>query len=151
MTHATYVDLQGFKTISNEFIVKEAAILLNGNELLHWIFEPPFGLHRLTSSEKRQVQWLVKKHHGINWQDGYVPYGKARNCLTQALERSQTIIVKGSEKKEWLWKLTGIEALDVETDLEVDVPRLSRLQQGSHRCAFHDGVCILENVLKLCI
>lgn len=149
MARVTFVDLQGFKTESNNFIVKEAAILRDGNKLLHWIFEPPFGIHRLTAAEIRQVRWLTKKHHGIAWSDGYVSYNKAKSCLKLALENTQ-VIVKGLEKKTWLCKLTGIEALDADTDLEEDVPRLSMLQKGLHRCAFHTGVCAMENVIKLC-
>lgn len=147
MTQVTFIDLQGFKTESNDFIVKEAAILRDGNKLLHWIFEPPFEFRRLTATEARQVRWLTNKHHGIGWTDGYVPYKTVGSCLKLALENTQQIIVRGLEKKKWLWKLTGIEALDLDQE---DVPRLSLMPNGLHRCAFHTGVCAMENVFKLC-
>ncbi|KYN09585.1 hypothetical protein ALC57_18295 [Trachymyrmex cornetzi] len=58
-----FVDLQGF-IIEKRFIVKEVAILKNGNILTHYISTSPMPWRFLTKSDKRHATWLMRNHHG---------------------------------------------------------------------------------------
>lgn len=41
------IDLQGYKGVYNEFILKEIAALNNGNKLQHFIVKSPYEINKL--------------------------------------------------------------------------------------------------------
>ncbi|EFN63557.1 hypothetical protein EAG_04559 [Camponotus floridanus] len=77
MAAPTFVDLQGF-IVGKNFVVKEAAVLRNGSVLSHYIFTCPVPWYMLTKSERCQVLWLIKNHHGLSWNDGHVSYWNSK-------------------------------------------------------------------------
>jgi len=50
--------------------------------------------------------WLIENHHGIQWEDGMVPYWMAKSLITKAVmgttATNDDIIayIKGHEKRE---------------------------------------------------
>lgn len=156
----TFVDLQGF-TVEKQFIVKEVAVLKNGTVLSHYTFASPMSWHLLTRSDKSRATWLTTNHHEIQWNDGNVPYNKAKRLITAAVSSdmngdhvSRLIYVKGYEKREWLADLLDdakddvtIETLDVDYE---DIASLNKLDAVNIlRCNNHTRQCALQNVLKL--
>ncbi|KMQ83780.1 hypothetical protein RF55_19109, partial [Lasius niger] len=141
-----FVDLQGF-IIGRNFIVKEVAILRDGFVLSHYIFGSPVPWHVLTKSEKSQASWLIGHHHGLQWEDGNVPYSMATRLITKAVmgstEDEVFVYVKGREKQEWLTDTLGDDArnyINIET-LDVDYEDIASLNKlyvtNTMRCEKH--------------
>ncbi|KMQ88086.1 hypothetical protein RF55_12482 [Lasius niger] len=162
MSVPTFVDLQGF-IIGRNFIVKEAAILRNGSILSHYFFASPVPWRALTKSERCQASWLIRNHHGLQWEDGNVPYSFAQRLITSAVvgmmqeeeeEESSLVYVKGHEKREWLTDILDdmgngfiIETLDADYE---DIESLNNLDvTNSMRCGKHVKNCALQNVFKI--
>ncbi|KMQ90886.1 hypothetical protein RF55_9305 [Lasius niger] len=103
MVVPTFVDLQRF-IIGRNFIVKEVAILRDGFVFSHYIFGSPVPWYVLTKSEISQVSWLIGHHHGLQWEDGNVPYSMAKRLSTKAVmgstEDKVFVYVKGWKKRE---------------------------------------------------
>jgi len=64
----------------------------------------------LTKAESHQAMWLIENRHGIQWEDGMVPYCMARSLITKAVMGTTTtndddddivVYVKGHEKREF--------------------------------------------------
>ncbi|KAL6433616.1 hypothetical protein ACFW04_006599 [Cataglyphis niger] len=139
MVAPTFVHLQGF-IIGKNFIVKEVAVLRNGYILSHYIFASRVVWRMLKESERSQVSWLIKHHHG-----------KMETFHTVWLnkeEDSSIVYVKGREKREWVTDILGddakndviIETLD--TDYE-DITSLNKLDvTNTMRCEKHLKNCI---------
>lgn len=149
------VDVQGFM-IGSKFILKEAAVLIRGTrQMAHWVFTPPIPWVMLDNCSKRQCMWLTKHHHGLSWTDGYTKYAKAKPLLKSVLHDVMIVITKGSAKKKWLEKLLGSSTIvynieEMEDDNSTAMPAFSDMSNiGTFTCAFHDGTCALQNVLKL--
>lgn len=162
MVVPTFVDLQGF-TVGKIFFVKEVAILRNGTVLSHYIFNSPIPWHLLTRADKSKASWLMTNYHGLQWNDGYVEYDRAKNLITAAVvgdgkhkdDTSQLVYVKGLEKREWLTNLLDdnvrsnliIKTLDVDYK---NIPSLDKLDAVNVlQCNHHTKHCALQNVLKI--
>ena len=165
----TFVDLQGFpRERARDFVVKEFAALREGNVLSHYIFMNPEPWDLLLKSEKSCASWLTACHHGLRWENGIVPYRRARQLITTAVLGTENaanmdiVYVKGHEKREWLRNLilddrrdcAYIETLDADYE---DVDSLKNLSTtNTMRCGQHirlynqhDKICALQNVFKL--
>ena len=162
MVVPTFVDLQGF-IIGRNFIVKEVAILRDGSVLSHYFFGSPVPWHVLTKFEKSQASWLIGHHHGLQWEDGNVPYSFAQRLITKAVMGSTEdedgsfplVYVKGCEKREWLTDILGDDArnsVNIETldaDYE-DIASLNKLDvMNTIRCEKHLKNCALQDVFKI--
>lgn len=67
-----FVDIQGFKTDDNKFILKEMAILCNG-QMQVFLVKPPFKFYDLSKSERLQVCW-IERNRNILWNEGFIPF-----------------------------------------------------------------------------
>lgn len=111
------VDVQGFKTSWNEFIVKELAIVPLGEDVqpVVYLFKPPHDWNFLGARYKCENNWLYRNYHGLDWKDGEIPYDELNNVLKSAVRGAKKIYVKGLEKVRWLEniipKVCNIEAL----------------------------------------
>jgi hypothetical protein len=156
----TFVDLQGFPLAQADFVVKEFAALRKGSVLSHYIFESPKPWKFLMKFEMSCASWLTSYHHGLRWEDGIVPFCRAKQLITTAVLGTENgdediIYVKGHEKREWLRDMIQYDRRDrayietLDTDYE-DVDSLDNLdatlQCGKHRTDKH---CALQNVFKL--
>lgn len=144
------VDLQGFKTEYNEFILKEIAVL-TGTQLIHLLFEPPFSFHELTEKEKKQVCW-IQRNRKIFWKEGYVSYGDHKNIIRNIL-RNKNIYVKGLEKIQWLTNIMDDCNVGELCNLEdFGCPSLLSLYEkykdcvDVYQCIHHFNICALKNV-----
>ncbi|EGI58597.1 hypothetical protein G5I_13291 [Acromyrmex echinatior] len=68
----TFVDLQGF-IVNKKFIVKEVAVLKQGNVLTHYIFTSSVPWKFLIRSDRSCASRLTAYHHGLRWEDRMVP------------------------------------------------------------------------------
>ncbi|KYN22481.1 hypothetical protein ALC57_05117 [Trachymyrmex cornetzi] len=140
--------------IEKQFVVKEVAILKNGNILTHYIFKSPMPWRFLTTSDKRCATWLMINHHGLQWNDGMVPYCMARQLISEAVKgnSSAIVFVKGLEKRKWLNDIINNDYIvnkSIDTHHE-NIKSLENLDSNNtFRCGRHVKHCALQNVLKL--
>ncbi|EFN71321.1 hypothetical protein EAG_06549 [Camponotus floridanus] len=108
--------------------------------LSHYIFTCPVPWHTLTKSERCQVLWLIKKHHGLSWNDGHVSYWKSKRLIMKAVmdateedDAPPLVYIKGHEKRQWLADILDnnarndviIETLDADyedSQDEIEIP-----------------------------
>lgn len=144
------VDIQGFKTENNEFIVKEIAILYK-NKTQVFLIKPPFPFHELTKWEKKQVNW-IERNRNIYWSEGSVPYSKCKGLITNIL-KDKCLYAKGLEKVAWLkYILKNNNIVNLEDKGCPNLLSLYNLYKYSgdvYSCNYHDSVCALKNVLSL--
>lgn len=142
------VDLQGFKTDYNEFIVKELAILCE-NQTLVLLIKPPYPFYELSKTEKMQVQW-IERNRKIYWHEGFTPFLNFKQYVADYL-KDKIIYVKGFEKVVWLKNIVqdgNIINLD-------DSPSLRKLYENYSMskdifsCVYHTHICALKNVMCL--
>lgn len=147
MKSAAIVDVQGFKTDNNGFIVKEIAIFFN-DQMLHLLIQPPFPLHNLTISERKQV-WWIQKNRKIYWDQGFIPYKNYLTYIEDILD-DKTIYCKGVEKVTWIKKI--FDRNDVINLENMNCPKLLnlyedyRLSSDVFNCVYHPTICALKNV-----
>lgn len=142
------VDLQGFKLVEdNEFICKEIAVInIKTDECVSKIFKPPFLWSALSNKNKKNVQWLTKYVHGLEWCSGDVSYDNLMTTIQELLSISEInkIYVKGLEKLKWLERFVCKKIINLE---DFDCPKLSKLCEpvqadynNSLNFINHDGV-----------
>lgn len=145
------VDVQGFKDLYNNFIVKELA-LATCDSTQTFLIKPPYRFQYLTSDEKKQVKW-VERNRGIYWNEGYIDYREFRRIIVPYLE-SKKIVVKGLEKVKWINDLGMKNCNIIELD-ENQCPNLSVLHKkycngrSNLNCIMHSNQCALKNVICL--
>lgn len=150
MHNCIFVDLQGFKSDENEFIVKEFAYsMLEYTQV--FLIKPPFPFSKLSTSEKRQTRW-IQKHLGILWHEGFVDYREFKRLIVNHI-REKTIFVKGVEKVKWVENLcSDCTVINLE---EKGAPNLSELykrycvRECNYNCVYHNKNCALKNVICL--
>ncbi|KYN14911.1 hypothetical protein ALC57_12874 [Trachymyrmex cornetzi] len=158
MTVPTFVDLQGF-IVGKKFIVKEVAVLRKGAILSHYIFTCPMPWSFLTKSEKYCASWLSAYHHGLQWEDGMIPYIMVKRLITMAVigveendDNKALVYVKGREKREWLADVLDSDNLTIET-LDADYKDIDTLHNlgvtNTMRYGKHIKNCALQNVFKI--
>ncbi|KYN13991.1 hypothetical protein ALC57_13821 [Trachymyrmex cornetzi] len=157
MTVPMFVDLQGF-IVGKKFIVKEVAVLRKGAIHSHYIFTCPMPWSFLTKSEKYCASWLSAYHHGLQWEDGTIPYSMVKRLITMAVigaeecdDNKALIYVIGREKREWLADILDSDNLIIETsDADYkDIDSLHNLDvTNTVRCGKHIKNCALQNVFK---
>ncbi|KYN19314.1 hypothetical protein ALC57_08341, partial [Trachymyrmex cornetzi] len=154
----TFVNLQGY-IIGKKFVVKEVAILRRGAILSHYIFTCPMPWRFLTKSEKYCASWLSAYHHGLQWEDGTIPYSMVKRLITMVVidaeecDDNKTLVhVKGHEKREWLNYVLDSDNLTTET-LNVDYKDIDSLHNvdvtNTMRFVKHIKNCALQNVFKI--
>lgn len=150
MKSAAIVDVQGFKTDKNGFIVKEIAIVFN-DQIQHLLIQPPFPLHNLTISERKQV-WWIQKNRKIHWNEGFIPYKNYQIYIEDFLD-DKIIYSKGVEKVTWLKNI--LDRNDVINLENMNCPKLLtlyedyRLSSDVFNCIYHPTICALKNVTCL--
>lgn len=98
------IDIQCFKDNDNEFIIKEATVmdLMTGSLLLHNIALPPYDRSVLSDDRLRESYWASKHCHGLEWEQGDIPYHVLMDRLRACLSQRKVIYVKGLEKKRFI-------------------------------------------------
>lgn len=157
MNELAFVDVQGFKDINNNFILKEVHVHTVAKNLnYHAIIHSPFPFHQLIKIEKQQVRWVTKNYHGIRWDEGNISLTHFLDEMNTVL-REKTIIFRGVEKVKWLQfffeRITIKNYCNCE-DLNCNL-KLSETHECFDKCVYHRElkrnifVCAFENVMKL--
>lgn len=95
-----FVDIQGFKTVHNEFVVKEIFVL-SKNLKFHEIIKSPIPYDCLSLETKKQADWLKRNYHGLAWNDGYITQSELDKIISPVLT-GKIVFVKGAEKVDWI-------------------------------------------------
>ena len=148
------VDIQGFKNSSNEFIVKELAIIALGFDSIPsvYLFKPPFEWSYLSSERKSENFWLVRNYHGMSWDIGEVPYYDLSETLRRNLEKATKVHVKGLQKKRFLERYIP----NIYNTEDLGCPSLQKIVHHSIICDNHKDWkscfipnCAIRNVMAL--
>lgn len=152
------VDLQGFKSKENQFIFKEIAFTSCSDDLVEsYLLQPPFPWSQLTARYKSTNAWLIRNFHGLFWDSGTINYNFLHEGIKEKLTRTQTIYVKGSEKRTWLLKTFPNIKCVVDLD-DLGCPALNQLQKNREdikSCSYHGIItgsvvnCAVRNVKLL--
>jgi len=152
------VDFQAFKDEYNRYILKEMAIIpVYTDEAAHCLIKPPHALSKLSSNCRASVYYLLKNHHGIFWEDGYMNFIDAIRLLKDMTENAEKILIKGSERARFIEKVTGKPTVDFDS---LQCPRAKHLPSVSsapdcfyyrHSPTYHTyfEACSLRRVYKL--
>lgn len=149
------VDVQGFKTDENKFIVKEIAVQFGSHHAVVLLFKPPSPFYNLSKSERKQVCW-IERNRGIFWKEGFIQYKDHKKIIENLLQGNHRIFTKGKEKVTWIRELLNTSPDLYVYDLEdINCPSLTELYnkykdlKDVYCCACHDKICALKNVLSL--
>lgn len=137
------IDIQGFKIGNNKFSLKELAAY-DGKLISHFVFRRPFPFHHLNEDLQKQANWLMKNHHCIDWNEGFIPQHEVKNIIHRLTSDTDVIYVKGREKKDILETLTKTAVIEFD-----EQPALNPTQVN---CFFHSKMhcmCALSNVYDL--
>lgn len=148
-----FLDLQGFKSENNSFIVKEICLLSKNQEASFlFIIKPPFPYKNLSFQCKKQTEWLSKNYHGLHWKDGFISYENAKEALLLNLPKlNVNIFVNGEEKKKWASQVLG-------ENEEINYYNIAELGYNNNfitnnieNCKYHqkEFVCTYKNVIKM--
>ncbi|KAG7304598.1 hypothetical protein JYU34_011571 [Plutella xylostella] len=144
------VDVQGFKTDDNQFILKEIA-MIHEKQVQVFLIKPPFAYYDLSKTERRQVSW-IERNRGIYWKEGFIPYSCHKNYIVQLLS-NKIIYTKGMEKVKWLIEITKNN--NVYNLEDKNCPSLLSLYDKYNdsidviSCMYHTDTCALKNVTCL--
>lgn len=144
-----FIDLQGFKSTSNRFIVKELAIVFNKNEYINFFVKPPFDFECLSIKRQREANWLTKNHHHINWNYGSVTYQSVCKFL-KTNTRHSIVYTKGEEKKKWLEEMIHRTIFNIEDIGCISFKKIENKYPECIYCNYHShGVCALRNAFLI--
>lgn len=142
-----FVDLQGFKDMNNDFIVKEMSLALS-NHTQTFLVKPPYAYSTLSNNEKKHVSW-IEKNRGIYWKQGYIDYREFKRIAYKLL-KNKNIFVKGLEKVKWIKELCSecnVENIE-DKGCNNFFTLYSKYCKGvSFNCNFHVKECALKNVI----
>ena len=131
------IDIQGFKKMYNEFVVKELAIVSLEDDIQPsvFLFAPPHDWNLLNSRYKCENKWLTENYHGMNWQDGKILYDELEDILKSTVRGASQVWIKGLEKRNFL-KIFLPNVKNIET---VGCPALNKLHKTlDSRCSNHN-------------
>lgn len=134
------LDIQGFNIEKNKFIVKELAGY-DGEKVCHFIFRHPFPFEMLSQEDQKEVNWIMKNHHCVNWKKGFTPLHKFGQVVQDLTSKAERVYVKGREKAEYLRRFSAKTIFEL--------PEQPRLDRGKPSCFYHNNeycFCALSNV-----
>ena len=137
------MDLQGFQRPSNEFVVKELAIISLNYDVppIVFLFGPPIPWSDLPAKNKSVNLWLERNYHHLPWSAGELSYNDIGNILRSALHNASIVDTKGELKKKCLQQF-GFNVRDI-----VDCPSLQELypEKVTASCPHHYDLEIRTN------
>ena len=142
------VDMQGFKQSTDDYVLKELAILPLEKyaEPVVFLFQEPYNQRRLIDRHKSENTWLERHYHGLSWKSGKIPYANIREVLREYLDDATKVFVRGRIRKEWLkrFKFNVIDIYELGYSLSEQSKKIVTI------CINHNGcyrtTCALHNV-----
>lgn len=156
-----FIDMQGFKTYGNKFIVKEFCLMqAKQNVIVHDIVKSPFDYHCLGGLYRSLAHYNTTKHHGLYFDIGNITKHKLIQSTLKHVD-GKTIIVKGVEKVQWVRQLYENYHCDVHCENIEDWIRFNFRFKTSKEiaeiCSFHKPIagdvcchCALSQAQELC-
>ena len=147
MDGCAVVEFHGFRGNSNEFILKEIAIVDSNNRYTLLFFKSPYDRQHLTAYYRRMVNWLEKYYHGITWEYGEFTYSD--DTVEKLLSIFSTLYTKGLEKANYLRKFhSNVQQLN-DTLAKPQFEKIEALcpVHASGRCSLKSGIHYM-NLLK---
>lgn len=99
-SECVFVDLQGFRGINNQFIIKEFSLLDIDYEFYN-IVKSPYSMEKLPPHLQNQAKWLTRYYHGISFNSGELFLNEVIREVLPHIQ-NKVIIVKGEEKVSWV-------------------------------------------------
>lgn len=147
------LDVQGFQSASNKFIVKELAVkALHSNDCSCLMFQPPNDWDELTLKYQRTNRWLIHNHHGLLWEEGFISYGDIAETITHILGDASVIFVNGHEKQQWLEGYTDKMVINLNLMGAAKAKNMTApgcWVHGEHSIIKKGYICAFENCHKL--
>ena len=121
-TNIIVFDLEGFKLKLLGFIIKELSLCCSYNDTI--FFKPPLKFVDLLVHDRQTVIWLTNNLHGLDWDEGDIPYcDLKRICLSYSFRFTRkNFFAKGIENCELLSKLLQKTVYNLE---DLNCPRIS--------------------------
>ena len=115
-----YIGLEGF-TLTDEFIVKELAILYPNKEFNHYIIRNPPKY--LSEKDSRTVRYTTEHINKLSWYDGDIPYNMIERILKKV--RDWKVYTYGAYARQFLLKyLPNTIVIDVQESMGCKLPSL---------------------------
>lgn len=98
------VDFQCFKSIGNNYIVKELSVVrIHGDKEMHFLLKPPQPYFTLTPQMKKRVNFLTRHIHGLRWDSGELDSDDVLAYVADVLNLcANTVYIKGSERVKFM-------------------------------------------------
>jgi hypothetical protein len=151
------IDFQGFKSSTNEFIVKELALISIDSQVYElYLFKPPCDFMDLPRCLHKQIAWLERHHHGIFWSYGVREYKELGDVFAN-IQIKGNVYVKGKEKQRFVISLLSNFEVKVINLEDLGCPSLKELKSSFYDvelmkpCTFnHNGLnCAYVNAQAL--
>lgn len=139
------VEFQAFRNNEDEFVVKELAVGDLHGRLRRFLFYPPYPQSELHHRIQISNKWCTDNLHGIEWDDGNLPYSDLSEILFSATNPYRSIVTKGRTKSVWLSAFLKRKVFDLDTVMKF---RMNLLPKPIRKCD-HNGVCAKINVIKI--
>ena len=143
------IDLEGFNLKSLWFVVKELSICTSYTDTI--FFKTPVKFTELPANDRFRVLWLTRKLHGLDWDEGEIPYSDLKTiCLGISFRFIRNIFfAKGIEKCELLSKLIHKTLYNLE---DLFCPRISEISppEAVNSCNLHTNLCNKKPVSNHC-
>ena len=123
-TNIIVLDLEGFKLKSLGFIIKELSLCSSYNDTI--FFKPPLKFTDLPAHDRQTVIWLTNNLHGLDWDEGDIPYRDLKTiCLSFSFRFTRkNFFAKGIERCQLLSKLLQKTVYNLE---DLNCPRISEI------------------------
>ena len=80
-TNIIVLDLKGFNLKSLGFIIIELSLCSSYNDTI--FFKPPLKFTDLPAHDRQTVIWLTNNLHGLDWDEGDIPYCDLKKNLSK--------------------------------------------------------------------
>lgn len=136
---AFVIDFQAFKSVDDEFIVKELAIVkIDGDSEFNMVFKPHQPYSTLPRSMQDRVDYVSRRIHGIRWDSGSVDYYDVIGSIKDSLmNEARIIFVKGLERSKYIRNFLE-DTVKVEN---LDDYMAGYKGYGGDACTFHTWNC----------
>ena len=137
-TNIIVLELKGFKLKSLGFIIKELSLCSSYNNTI--FFKPPLKFADLPAHDRQTVIWLTNNLHGLDWDEGDIPYCDLKTiCLSFSFRFTRkNFFAKGIEKCELLSKLLQKTVDNLE---DLNCPQISEIvsEEQVSSCYLHSN------------
>jgi len=142
------IDIQGFKTLLNEFVMKEVCIVgVHSGKVYHIFVKSPVCYENLCEKLKSRVNYITKYIHGIYWNSGSVDENTVVEILQKTVKNASRVYIKGSERVKFLKNLLNNTIPVVDLDI-FNFDGNYKIKQVNFSCYYNERHSNLRCALK---